>query len=74
VGGFDENRPLPSLRSGLQRFGATDIFSGSPRNALAFRLGGQVAQSVEQKTENLRVGSSILPLPTISIIRNRGFS
>src|SRR5712692_5235129 len=29
--------------------------------------GGQVAQSVEQKTENLRVGSSILPLPIFSL-------
>ena len=28
---------------------------------------GQVAQSVEQRTENPRVGSSILPLATISI-------
>ena len=28
---------------------------------------GQVAQSVEQRTENPRVGSSILPLATIPI-------
>jgi hypothetical protein len=32
--------------------------------AIEIPHGGQVAQSVEQKTENLRVGSSILPLPT----------
>ena len=29
---------------------------------------GQVAQSVEQRTENPRVGSSILPLATIPFI------
>jgi hypothetical protein len=29
---------------------------------------GQVAQSVEQRIENPRVGSSILPLATIQII------
>jgi hypothetical protein len=30
-------------------------------------LGAQVAQSVEQKTENLRVGSSILSLGTTTV-------
>ena len=30
-------------------------------------INGQVAQLVEQRTENPRVGSSILPLATISI-------
>ncbi len=34
-------------------------------NHISF-LGGWIAQSVEQQTENLRVGSSILPLTTIS--------
>ena len=29
-------------------------------------FGGWIAQSVEQQTENLRVGSSILPLTTIA--------
>ena len=33
--------------------------------AIEISCDGQVAQSVEQKTENLRVGSSILPLPTL---------
>ena len=31
------------------------------------KINGQVAQLVEQRTENPRVGSSILPLATISI-------
>ncbi len=31
---------------------------------LLFFFGGWIAQSVEQQTENLRVGSSILPLTT----------
>ena len=33
---------------------------------LLFFFGGWIAQSVEQQTENLRVGSSILPLTTIA--------
>jgi hypothetical protein len=31
---------------------------------------GQVAQSVEQRIENPRVGSSILPLATIQILKS----
>jgi hypothetical protein len=42
---------------------------GSLADSRLSRRGGQVAQSVEQKTENLRVGSSILPLP-ISKLHN----
>jgi hypothetical protein len=33
-------------------------------------LYGQVAQSVEQRIENPRVGSSILPLATIQILKS----
>ena len=33
---------------------------------LLFFFGGWIAQSVEQESENLRVGSSILPLTTIA--------
>ncbi len=33
-------------------------------------MGGWIAQSVEQQTENLRVGSSILPLTTINLSLN----
>ena len=40
-----------------------------PKSAkMHFLLGGWIAQSVEQQTENLRVGSSILPLTTIFTI------
>ena len=37
---------------------------------LLFFFGGWIAQSVEQQTENLRVGSSILPLTTILYFYN----
>jgi hypothetical protein len=43
-------------------------YGGHSTNAeIYIKTNGQVAQSVEQRTENPRVGSSILPLATISI-------
>ena len=36
---------------------------------MIFLFRGWIAQSVEQQTENLRVGSSILPLTTISFLK-----
>jgi hypothetical protein len=39
----------------------------------AQRFGGQVAQSVEQRTENPCVGGSIPPLPTIILKFSRTF-
>ena len=48
----------------LRRRPRSNIRPGARAGA---RLNGQVAQLVEQRTENPRVGSSILPLATISI-------
>jgi hypothetical protein len=42
-----------------------DAFPYNPVAARPFRIQAQVAQSVEQRTENPRVGGSIPPLGTI---------
>ena len=41
------------------------LFASSIQESEAPFLAGQIAQSVEQRTENPCVGSSILPLATI---------
>lgn len=45
-----------------------DVQTGLIRVFFVHRNNGQVAQSVEQRTENPRVGSSILSLATIHLI------
>ena len=49
-----------------------NLFVAALANQSVRRLVGQVAQLVEQRTENPRVGSSILPLATISTTRTTG--
>ena len=50
---------------GWRLWQALDEGGGGRSNTRPFAFGGQVAQLVEQRTENPRVGGSIPPLATI---------
>src|SRR2546425_9423928 len=60
-----DGRPRPSPVGLLGVSSSRRLLGASaPHTYNPIRFGGQVAQLVEQRTENPRVGSSILPLAT----------
>ena len=64
---MSDNLLIPSMLAGV--FGSPHMdLTKKARFVYHFLRGAEVAQLVEQRTENPRVGSSILPLGTIFML------